>query len=429
MKLLEIHLLQSFAPSLLNRDDTGSPKDCLFGGQRRARVSSQSWKKAMRDYARERELLSEEQLAVRSKRLHKKLKDKLAGEEGKGFEAEVADYVAEAVLALIGAFHVETDESNSEESEQPFSNRELKSEYLVFLGNDRIDAVAKTLKENEDTARKAAEAAKKYREDLRKDKYKGALDNKGNFKKAVIKEFGKDLTQQLEQALDGGKAVDLALFGRMLADLPEKNVDGATQVAHALSTHAVSREFDYYTAVDDLKPDDISGADMIGTIEFNSACYYRYGAVDLEKLWKNLGGKREDGKVTQKVDDDLFEAGLRALLRAFVESIPSGKQNSFAAQNPPSFGAFRVQADAQPRNLANAFEKPVQRSDEGFVQRSIKALDDEWQWVDATYGDGGKVILWSRHPDLEYLKTKEVVAGAQTAIEQAVSEAKALVAS
>lgn len=220
------------------------------------------------------------------------------------------------------------------------------------------------------------------------------------------------MSTKIDQAFDGSKAIDLALFGRMLADLPGKNVDGACQVAHALSTHAVTREYDYYTAVDDLKPDDTSGADMIGTVEFNSACYYRYAAIDLEKLHDTLG------------DTELVKAGLAAFLRAFVEAIPSGKQNSFAAQNPPSFGAFRVQEQARPRNLANAFERPIRHDGSGFVFPSIRELDREWAWVDGAYGESGKVFYWLRFDEaVEYLKAKQKVAGAREAIRHAVEEA------
>src|SRR5690606_30773078 len=160
------------------------------------------------------------------------------------------------------------------------------------------------------------------------------------------------------KSLDGGRAVDLALFGRMLADLPDRNVDAACQVAHAISTHRVSAEFDYYTAVDDLKPDDTSGADMIGTVEFNSACYYRYANIDLRQLVKNLKGEAEE------VDAELAEAAVRAFLIASRDAIPTGKQNSFAARNAPSF-FLAVVRDRGAWSLANAFVAPVNGQQEG----------------------------------------------------------------
>src|SRR5207237_319172 len=173
---IEVHVLQNFAPSNLNRDDTGSPKDAEFGGHRRARVSSQCLKRAVRGYFKSEKLIDAAHLAERTKRL--------AGEVAKR---------------------------------------------LVGKGRPGADALR---------AAKAEEAVKNL--------------------------------------LDAGKAADLALFGRMLADLPDNNVDAACQVAHSISTNKIhSVEMDYYTAVDDLKPDDTAGADMIGTVEFNSACFYR----------------------------------------------------------------------------------------------------------------------------------------------------------
>lgn len=165
----------------------------------------------------------------------------------------------------------------------------------------------------------------------------------------------------------------------MLADLPEKNQDAACQVAHALSTHAVEREFDFYTAVDDLKPDDNAGADMIGTVEFNSACFYRYVALDLEKLRANLQG-----------DTELMLKGLEAFLRAIVKAKPSGKQNSFAAHNDPEYVLFTVRQEADPRNLANAFEKPVRPNREkSLTEVSVERLEDKWQKLFAAYGQNG----------------------------------------
>jgi CRISPR system Cascade subunit CasC len=134
----------------------------------------------------------------------------------------------------------------------------------------------------------------------------------------------------------------------MLAVMPEKNQDAACQVAHAISTHAVEREFDFYTAVDDLKPEDTAGADMMGTVEFNSACFYRYAVVDWAKLVDNL----------QK-DTDLAAKGLRAFLEGFVVAEPTGKQNTFAAHNQPEFVSISVRRNTAPRNLANAFETAV----------------------------------------------------------------------
>lgn len=169
----------------------------------------------------------------------------------------------------------------------------------------------------------------------------------------------------------------------MLADIPEKNQNAACQVAHAISTHAVEREFDYYTAIDDLKPDDTAGSDMIGTVEFNSACFYRYAVVDLEALNKNL---HDDSELTNK--------SIRAFLEAFIISEPTGKQNSFAAHNPPEFIAISVRHNAGPRNLANAFETAVfPKKGESLTRKSADELVKKAKSLQSAFGGEDKTFL------------------------------------
>ena len=228
-----------------------------------------------------------------------------------------------------------------------------KTQYLLFLGRREIAALADTIDRNWDLIEESQEP--EANESTGKKKTKSKKDVAGSAPKAV-----KD---QIEAVFNGGKAVDVALFGRMLADMPEKNQHAACQVAHAISTHAVEREFDFYTAVDDLKPEDTAGADMMGTVEFNSACYYRYAVIDWEKLLANLQGDRE-----------LATKGLRAFLQGFVLAEPTGKQNSFAAHNPPEFVAVSVCHDATPRNLANAFETAIRATPrESLTRKSAEA--------------------------------------------------------
>jgi len=201
--------------------------------------------------------------------------------------------------------------------------------------------------------------------------------------KKKAKQVGRDavppaIRQTLNRILDGGKAADLALFGRMLADIPEHNINAASQVAHALSTHAVSTEFDFYTAVDDLRPGDTTGADMLGTVEFNSACFYRYANVNVDELTGNLGG-----------DVELARRTLEAFVRAAVLAIPTGKQNSMAAQNPPSF-ILAVVREHGLWSLANAFVKPIRPTrDASLVGGSVAALDDYWGSLTRVYGGDG----------------------------------------
>ncbi|MCA9878635.1 MAG: type I-E CRISPR-associated protein Cas7/Cse4/CasC [Thermomicrobiales bacterium] len=338
--LLELHMLQNFAPSNLNRDDTGSPKDCDFGGVRRARISSQCQKRAIREAFRSSALLPAENLGVRTKRLAEAVARRLTA---LGHPEDEARQVAEAAIAGVG-----------------LGLKAGETEYLIFLGDDEIAAIASACHDNWDALTGAAT---------------GARTSKKEAKAAVPKE----LAAALGKALAGDRAADVALFGRMLADLPARNRDAACQVAHALSTNAVSMEFDFFTAVDDLKPaaEDV-GAGMLGTVEFNSSCYYRYANIDLGQLLENLGG-----------DTDLARATVRAFLTAAVHAVPTGKQNSFAAQNPPSLVMGVVREDGA-WSLANAFVKPVRpTTDDDLIGQSISALADYWKRLTGMYGDDG----------------------------------------
>lgn len=351
--VVEIHVLQNFAPSNLNRDDTGAPKDAWFGGTRRARVSSQCTKRAVREYFRTlvaKGVFSADEMAVRTKRVYQAVAERLEARrppDETRQKAEVALSYVELKAADAG-----------------------KTQYLLYLGRREIDALAALIDEHWDRIVAAPEAE--------------PAGTTGEKKKPKSKKDGagaapKDVKAAIEAVFNGGKAVDLALFGRMLADLPEKNQTAACQVAHALSTHAVEREFDFYTAVDDLKPDDTAGADMMGTVEFNSACFYRYAALDWEQLKFNLQG-----------DDELAGKGVRAFLEGFVVAEPTGKQNSFAAHNPPEFVLISVRRDTAPRNLANAFESalPAREARAGLTLASAGRLVSKARDLQAVYGGG-----------------------------------------
>lgn len=352
--LIEIHVLQNFVPSNLNRDDTGAPKDAWFGGSRRARVSSQCLKRAVRQHFKgliENGALDSDDLAQRTKRILERITKSLVA-KGRS-EAEVDEKTRQALAAM--------ELSIKEDG---------KSEYLVFLGEREISSIADIIHEKWESisvpnaspleGKKAAKA-----------------------KKQAAQGADPELKKALDKVFNGGKAVDVALFGRMLADMPEKNQHAACQVAHAISTHAVEREFDFYTAVDDLKPEDTAGADMMGTVEFNSACFYRYAVVDWEKLVNNL----------QK-DTDLAAKGLRAFLEGFVVAEPTGKQNTFAAHNQPEFVAVSVRRNTAPSNFANAFETALRvRKDESLTKVSAETLVEKAKKLRAVYGGDGQTFV------------------------------------
>ena len=176
----------------------------------------------------------------------------------------------------------------------------------------------------------------------------------------------------------------------MLAEKPTLNIDAACQVAHAISTHRVNMEMDFYTAVDDLQSRDEeagAGAGMMGFTNFNSACFYRYTRIDWRQLTQNLGWRdpqktKGDPKVIAEANRDAVSTARRAVegyLRAVVDAIPTGKQNTFAAQNPTNLALALVRQDGKSWNLANAFEEPVRaRRDTGYIRPSIEALDAYW---------------------------------------------------
>lgn len=352
--LIEIHALQNFAPSNLNRDDSGAPKDAFFGGTRRARISSQCSKHAVRGYFKQlvkNGTLNGDDLAQRTKRILDLLVDDLVK---RGRDQAAAN---KKVRRAFQAVKVSIDDDG-------------KTQYLMFPGLREIARLAEVIHDQWDMIEVGAGNAEE-----------GKKGKKS--KKEAAKDSSPQLKEAIEKVLDGGRALDIALFGRMLADMPEKNQDAACQVAHAISTHSVEREFDYYTAVDDLKPDDQPGADMIGTVEFNSACYYRYSVVDWEKLTQNLQG-----------DAELAKRGLRAFLEGFAVAEPTGKQNSFAAHNPPEFIAISVRHNTAPRNLANAFEVPIRISKgESLTKDSVGMLVSEAGKLERAYGGDGKTFV------------------------------------
>jgi len=352
--LIEIHALQNFVPSNLNRDDTGSPKDAFFGGTLRARVSSQCSKRAVRGFfAQKRDdgFFNLDELAVRTKRVYQAIADLLDGKHDKN------EALAKAEIAL-SYVKLKAAEGG-------------KTQYLLFLGRKEIAEMADAIHDFwEQIIAAPAESEEKGK-------------GKGKGKKAVAGASPKEVQERIVAIFNGGKAVDMALFGRMLADMPEKNQNAACQVAHAISTHAVEREFDYYTAIDDLKPDDKPGADMVGTVEFNSACFYRYAVVDWDKLVKNL---QEDAELAAK--------GLRAFMEGFVVAEPTGKQNTFAAHNPPEFVAISVRRNSAPRNLANAFETAIRvRKDESLTARSAEELAKKAVTLRAAFGGKEETLV------------------------------------
>ena len=330
---IDVHIVQNIPPSCVNRDDTGSPKSAMYGGVKRLRVSSQAWKHVTRSFFDAH--LDREDLGTRTKRVVGILAKEI-GRQAEDLEND-AQKLAEEVF---NAAKIKLSEPRAKKSEEA-SKKAKESGYLLFLSNRQIAQLAEM----------AVESARSGEE----------LD-----KKEVKKIFKSE------------NSIDVALFGRMVADDADLNVDAACQVAHAISTHAAENEFDFFTAVDDDKSRaeerEDAGAGMMGTIEFSSATMYRYATVNLDLLHENLGDA---------------EATLRALssfIEAFVKTMPTGKQNTFANRTLPSMVVVQVRDD-QPVSLVGAFERPVLKSDtEGFVAKSVRKLVEHEKQLEEAFG-------------------------------------------
>lgn len=324
-KFLEVHVIQNLPPSNVNRDDTGAPKAAIYGGVNRLRVSSQAWKRATREEFASR--IQEPLRATRTKRVTRMLADRIVARQA--MSEEQAGELAQKVLAAAGVKVAAPRVAKG----QSVAAADHEAEALFFISNQQLGRLAEL-----------------------------AVQGDGEVDKKAAK-----------AAIDQEHGAEIALFGRMVASSPDLTVDAAVQVAHAISTHAVDPQGDFYTAVDDAKPhDDDSGAGMMGTIEFASATLYRYAAIALDQLLENLG----DGQVAAETAAEF--------VRGFALSIPSGKKNSFAADTLPSLVLVTVR-DGRPVNLVGAFEKPVRTSDEGYVAASTQRLVDQVAALESTF--------------------------------------------
>jgi CRISPR system Cascade subunit CasC len=371
---IELHILQNFAPSNLNRDDTGAPKDCELGGFRRARISSQCQKRAVREAFRLEGLVETAERGARTKRLAERVAEGLQGQqppEGNRPRSDDLELACFALECLGLGFERGNDENDA-----------LKSEYLLFLPERHINKLVEVIQEKREellTLAKDSLGAGKRTAPSKEQKKKNRQRLKGDTKKCF------------EQVLkDCAKTPDLALFGRMIADNPDWNVEASCQVAHAVSTNRVQMDFDFFTAVDDFKPGDTAGSDMMGTVQFNSSCFYRYAVLDTDALAVNLGSGAEGKPLTPKAVD--------AFVRAFIAAIPTGKQNTFAAHNPPSYVLAVVREKGQAVSLTNAFLKPARPrgEDVDLVDDSVAKLEDYFTRLGEIVGTDRKLaVAWA----------------------------------
>ena len=331
--VIDIHALQTIPPSLINRDDTGAPKSAIFGGVPRQRVSSQSWKRAIRRYFNESG--AADTIGTRSTRMPEKIaklaQDKAGWDEPTSI-ARVEELFKVAGIKTAVVKPKKADAENQEGEVSPYP----RTGYLLFLSPHQIERAAELLVSS---------------------------DGQKIDKKAA------------KEALNSDNSVDVAMFGRMVADDASFNVDAAAQVAHALGIHASSPEFDYFTAVDDLAAEgQETGAGMIGTVQMMSSTLYRYATVNVEGLAENLGSA-----------EAAREAAI-SFIDAFAKSLPTGKVNTFANQTMPEL-VYVALRETRPVSLVNAFEEPVETSSAaGRRQAGAQALANEERQIEEAYG-------------------------------------------
>jgi CRISPR system Cascade subunit CasC len=369
--LIEMHLIQNHAPSNLNRDDSGSPKDCIFGGVRRSRISSQCLKRSIRRSPLFTDGLAGVPLATRTRQLPERVLEILMA-------AGVKEALAQVAAAKASGFG--TKEGKEQESG--------KTAQMMFLSEADIQAVA-------DIMLQAARSAKSV--------------------EAFQKLSAKDLQGQAE--LRGWRPItpDIALFGRMITSEAFRDVEAAIQVAHAISTHKMDHEFDYFTAVDDLQglrpEDDEAGAGMIGDVEFNSACYYKYFTLDYDAFRANLAGPKpaeQDAKANRAYRTALAEAqrvvalAVPAVLKAAVFTTPSGKQNTFAAHQLPDGVLVEVRPRKSPVSYANAFVKPcVAHEGVDLVEDSLQKFATHVEVLTRKFSLEASPRLWFTTREIE----------------------------
>lgn len=328
---IEFHIIQSFPVSCLNRDDVGSPKSAWIGGTLRARVSSQAWKRQVRMRLHEMGI----KIALRTK--------------------HVADRILEFMPPCV-------DSDKAQKAAQAVS-KVLAKDTLYFFSETEARALAQFIVD------------KQFPEKLSKEQKKEVFRVQKN---AATKGF-KDL--------DG---LDIALFGRMVANAASLDIEAASSFAHAISTHKVSPELDFFSALDDRddSENDDAGAAHISTNEFNSATYYRYVSLDLGQLVETLGG------------DENLDTAIRAFIQALFIAVPFARQATMSGASPWDFARVYIRKG---QRLQVSFDKPVRSKGEGYAKPSIEYLRNELDSKEKMFGSlFGKVAEYEWGLDEDY---------------------------
>ncbi len=345
--LIQIHMLQNYVPSLLNRDDSGAAKSTPFGGRQRSRISSQCLKRSIRlSNSFQNAFKKNGLLADRTKRLPILVAQTLREMD-----------IDEEICTAIAKRTAEIGQESKKRESKTVDLDNLETRQLIFIGANEVKNISVKLIDL-------------YNEDPKK------------WAKRKID----DITNALGSSIP--RSVDIAMFGRMTTSAAFEDVQASVQVAHALATNELVRVYDFFTAVDDLKKQDDSadaGAGMIGDVELNSSTYYKYFNIHWQGLVENLGG-----------DAEVAAQAVNAFIEAAALAHPSGKQNSTAALNLPDFVLVEVSDKNLPVNYANAFLKPATPwTNETMMRNAISKLDKYGQTLRTAYGLNGQRAYFS----------------------------------
>lgn len=359
-RFVQLHLLTSYPPANLNRDDTGRPKTALVGEALRLRISSQSLKRAWRtsDIFASFFDAPEEIIGTRTKRVgldwiySSLLADGVAEGDAKAWSQEIQRTFGEP------------EKEKKDDPEAIFLNSQLV--HVSPVEKEKVAAFVRNLAKyllhgtEDELVLRAKKAIEKR--------------NKAPDKKKANAALARELADIL--LVKESTASDIALFGRMLAAVPAYNFDAAVQVAHAFTVHKAAVEDDYFSAVDDLNTGlEDAGAGHIGERGYGAGLFYLYLCINREQLRENLGGNAA-----------LTERTLEALAHAIAKVSPTGMQNSFASRAYAVY-ALAEKGDQQPRSLAQAFLKPVRGGEEhDLFDNSVRALTQRCDNFDKVYG-------------------------------------------
>lgn len=322
---IEFHILQSFPVTCLNRDDVGAPKSAMVGGTPRARVSSQCWKRQVR--------LALRDMGVRTGIRTKRLAQLIATDcRDRGALPEAA----ESCGAILGEM--------------------LAKDTLYFITPAEIDVLGEYAERHQFALPVETKAGKGKGKGREADETEEAGAESGKIP-SLPKTEVTEITKLLKKCKTAADGLDIALFGRMVAQAPELNMQAAASFSHAISTHKVSNEVEFFTALDDLQEE--PGSAHMGSLEYNSATYYRYVSLDLGQLWESLGG------------DDL-DTAVRAFVKALYVAVPAARQTTQSGACPWEYARVLIRRG---QRMQAPFDKAIRPKD-GCLGPSKDALND-----------------------------------------------------